>query len=118
MISSIILPWVIPSILVAVSLYLAPEIEKYLQTNADNIRREYLHEAIMNAILTAKLENPVANDEYVVKDVIGYLKATVPDAIKELKLKDKGLRLLIQSHLYMFGSEREEMIAEDDNLLS
>ena len=107
--ATVLLPWIIPAIVVAVSIYLAPEIEKFLQVKADNSRREYLNEAIMNGIMSAKIEDPNGLDDYVIKQTVEYVKTTVPEAVKELKLKDAALRLLIRSHLHIFGSEQENM---------
>ncbi len=103
--AAVILPWIIPGIVVALALYLGPEIEKFLQVKADDSRREYVREAIMNGIMVAKINNPVALDDYFVKSTIEYVKKTCPDALKELKLKDPALEALVKANLLMFGTE-------------
>ena len=99
-------PYLYQIILALFVLYIAPELEKYLQVKSDDSRRMYLEDAILNGISSAHIEfQGTAQPTLVVEHVTSYVKATVPYAIKELKLSDAGLKLIISTRVQMFNNE-------------
>lgn len=97
-------PYLYQIILGLFVLYIAPELEKFLQVKSDDSRREYIEEAMLNGLSVAMITVPECDEQTAIQYALEYTKDTCPDALGELKITDDTLANILKVRYHLVSS--------------
>lgn len=105
-------PYIVEIVVALFTIYIAPKLDEFLNLKSDDSRRLYVESAMVNAIVYAvRTVKPNSDGGYYEPAILDaateYMKKTVPEALKGLKITDEGLRMALSVRFDIFEAARE-----------